>query len=247
MRLDHIAYRVSDRYKTADFFIKVFGYKIAEEFPIQFEDETWAKCLVLTPPEKIDDKFQHFTHSYYPQKGFWESQENGHIEYKYHLAPEIFISDGSTGSIVKDWVNQRDGVGGIHHLAYQVDSVEKKVKEMKELGFFEFTTEAPIKCEGLTQIFTKPSELTGVIYEFIERTKQGFCKDSVKELMNSTKEPKIEPIIINPKNPNTKWVALVDNEIIAEGETPEEATENANKITDIHFLMYVGNAKILKM
>lgn len=222
MRLDHIAYRVADRNKTADFFIKVFGYTIAEEFPIQFEDETWAKCLVLVPPEKIDDEFQSFTHSFYPHKGFWESQEKGHIEHKYHLAPEIFISDGSSGSIVKDWVNQRGGIGGIHHLAYQVDSVEDKVKEMKELGFFEFTTTEPIKCEGLTQIFTKPSELTGVIYEFIKRDKQGFCKDSVKDLMNSTKDlsinissDKIE-ITSNEKFDNVKVEPLMNtlNQII---------------------------------
>ncbi len=194
MRLDHIAYRVADRNKTADFFIKVFGYRIAEDLPegfdIQFEDGTWAKCLVLLPPEKINSDFQKFVHSQNVIKGFWESQEQNKIEYHYHLAPEIFISDGSMGSIVKDWVDKRDGVGGIHHLAYQVASVEDKVKEMKDAGYLEFTTEEPIRCEGLTQIFTKPSQLTGIIYEFITRDKQGFCKDSVKDLMNSTKDAK---------------------------------------------------------
>jgi len=29
--------------------------------------------------------------------------------------------------------------------------------------------------------------LTGIIYEFIERTENGFCKDNVKNLMRSTK------------------------------------------------------------
>ena len=33
----------------------------------------------------------------------------------------------------------------------------------------------------------KPSELTGVIFEFIERGAYGFCKENVKALMESTK------------------------------------------------------------
>ena len=38
MRLDHIAYSVKDRQKTADFFQKCFGYKVGTEFRIKFED-----------------------------------------------------------------------------------------------------------------------------------------------------------------------------------------------------------------
>jgi len=182
MRLDHIAYRVKDRQVTAEFFIKAFNYRIAEDLPegfdIQFEDGTFAKCLVLLPPEKIDSS------PFHKDSCDWC---NCDIGITYHMAPEIFISDGSNGSIVKDWVETRGGVGGIHHLAYQVDSVEKKMQEMIELGYAEFTTTEPLKCEGLVQVFTKPSQVTGVIYEFIERGKQGFCKENVKDLMNSTK------------------------------------------------------------
>ena len=58
----------------------------------------------------------------------------------------------------------------------------------KEKGYAEFTTEQPLSCPGITQIFTKPSELTGVIYEFIERGAHGFCKENVKSLMQSTKD-----------------------------------------------------------
>ena len=63
------------------------------------------------------------------------------------------------------------------------------MKEWKEEGYAEFYSDEPIKCEdpNLTQVFTKPSELTGVIYEFINREGAGFCKDSVKKLMESTK------------------------------------------------------------
>ena len=83
---------------------------------------------------------------------------------EYHLPPEIFVSEGTEGSIVHDWVQKRDGVGGIHHLAYQVESVAEKMKEWTEKGYAEFTTNDPLTCPGLSQVFTKPSELTGIIY-----------------------------------------------------------------------------------
>jgi len=180
MRIDHIAYRVADRFVVANFFKECFGYRIADDLPngfdIQFEDGTWAKCLVLLPPEKPN--LENIP---------WVGFVNG---IDLHLAPEIFISDGSNGSIVKEWVEQRDGVGGIHHIAYQVESVEQKMNEWKEKGYAEFTTEKPLQCPGLVQVFTKPSKLTNVIYEFIERENHGFCKDNVKDLMNSTKNLK---------------------------------------------------------
>ena len=53
-------------------------------------------------------------------------------------------------------------------------------------GWAEFTTDKPIKAEGLVQCFTKPHPLTGIIYEFIYRTTKGFNKDNVKDLMEST-------------------------------------------------------------
>lgn len=181
MRLDHIAYRVRDRHKTAAFLIKCLGYRLAadllEGFDIQFEDGSIAKCLVLEPSEK------HLENA--PWKTFLPFNDGPSQEY--HMPPEIFVSDGSNGSVVKSWVEARGGVGGIHHLAYQVDSVEETMKEWIEKGYAEFTTNEPLKCPELTQVFTKPSELTGIIYEFIERGKQGFCKDNVKDLMESTK------------------------------------------------------------
>ena len=59
--------------------------------------------------------------------------------------------------------------------------------EWQRKGWAEFTSEKPLHCEGLTQVFTKPSALTGVIFEFIERGQFGFCKENVKALMESTK------------------------------------------------------------
>ena len=237
MRFDHVAYRVKDRKKTAQFFVDAFGYKIEEEFEIPFEDGKIAKCLVLTPPEKIigdapfmiDKLLDNSSEKGMPIKKCFEVfiyfligiilsilvfgilfgvplinlllatilcgvglskyryTQLTSKKVEYHMAPEIFISDGEGGSIVGDWVESRGGIGGIHHIAYQVDSVEGKMEDMKKLGYYEFTTDKPLLCDGLKQVFTKPSELTGIIYEFIEREKNGFCKENVKELMESTK------------------------------------------------------------
>tara|TARA_Y100000310_G_scaffold309962_1_gene354600 strand:- start:488 stop:1051 length:564 start_codon:yes stop_codon:yes gene_type:complete len=182
MRLDHIAYRVKDRYRTYDFFKNAFGYKLATSFEIKFDDGSHADCLALVPPE-----------ARHPDTNLWtyfslQAAPYEPIKSEYHSPPEIFVSDGGFGSIVGDWVAERDGVGGIHHIAYQVEDVGGIMEEWKEKGYAEFYTEEPITCKDpdLTQVFTKPSELTGVIYEFINRKGAGFCKDSVKQLMEST-------------------------------------------------------------
>ena len=176
MRIDHIAYRVKDRHKTAKFFIEALDYKIPDDlrdgFQIEFEDGSTAQCFALVPPEKI--KAENI------------SLSTPWILGSYHLPPEIFVSDGSPDSIVGKWVEARDGIGGIHHIAYLVDSVEDTMKEWQEKGYAEFTTDKPLTCPGLTQAFTKPSNLTGVIYEFIEREGHGFCETNVKDLMQST-------------------------------------------------------------
>lgn len=180
MRIDHIAYRVKDRFATAKFFIECFNYRIAEELPdgfeIVFEDNSTAKCLVLLPTELTNPYMPWIGEVYYG--GEWN---------KYHMAPEIFISDGTEDSIVGQWVKERGDIGGIHHIAYQVDNVEKTMEEWKKKGYAEFASEKPLTCPGLTQVFTKPSQLTGVIYEFITREEHGFCKENVKSLMESTK------------------------------------------------------------
>ena len=180
MRIDHIAYRVKDRFETAEFIMKCFGYRLAEDLPdgfqIKFDDNSVADCLVLLPTEQVTGTMPWMTELYFG--GEFSS---------YHMAPEIFISDGTVDSIVGKWVMDRNGVGGIHHIAYQVDDVEKTMKEWQQKGFAEFATTDPLKCPGLVQVFTKPSLLTGVIYEFITREDHGFCKDNVKSLMESTK------------------------------------------------------------
>ena len=105
---------------------------------------------------------------------------------EYHVPPEIFISEGTPGSIVDDWINEKGGIAAIHHIAYQVDDVAAKMKEWQEKGFAEFTTSEPIVANGLVQCFTKEHPLTGTVYEFISRTTKGFNIDNVRDLMEST-------------------------------------------------------------
>ncbi len=183
MRLDHIAYRVADRHKTAKFFQDALGYKLQQEFDIDFGEGQFVKCLALEPPENVIPKGPWVYHGEVIV-GLFADPNEGYQDY--HLAPEIFVSDGTPGSIVGNWVAARSGVGGIHHMAYQVDSVADTMKMWREKGYAEFTSEEPMRCPGLTQVFTKPSALTGVIYEFIERQEYGFCRDNVKALMEST-------------------------------------------------------------
>jgi catechol 2,3-dioxygenase-like lactoylglutathione lyase family enzyme len=115
MRLDHISYRVEDRDKTAQFLIDAFNYRVSDEFKIEFEDGTEAKCYAMEPPERF------VAINAFVAYGMFETEE-------YHSPPEIFVSEGSEGSIVKKWVDDRGGVGGIHHMAYQVDNVEEIMK-----------------------------------------------------------------------------------------------------------------------
>ena len=190
MRLDHIAYRVKDRGKTAKFFNSCLGYEIGEEFSLEFDDGSTAQCIAMAPPESRPENVEE-----------WDVlladcpdgvvPEDGAAFNSYHCPPEIFVSDGPKGSIVGDWVEERGGVGGIHHIAYQVENVELVMKDWRDKTYAEFYSDEPLVCEEthLIQVFTKPSELTGIIYELIRRgtNNKGFCEKNVKALMESTK------------------------------------------------------------
>lgn len=164
MKIDHVAYRVKDRHEAVKFFRLMFNYDIGTEFDIEFDDGSKAECYALVPPVSPVILIRE--------------------------GPEIFISDGSPGSIVGDWVESRGGIGGIHHIAYNVKDIDVTVDEWKKQGVVEFLTEDVIDCpdDDLRQIFTKPLEYVGgIIIELIERGSKGFCEKSVKNLMNITK------------------------------------------------------------
>lgn len=100
--------------------------------------------------------------------------------------PEVFISQGTAGSIVDRWVDSRGGVGAVHHIAYRVASVQKTMDRLRANGV-KFCTDKPLTCQGLVQVFTRPDPTTGVIYEYIERhDNKGFCEENVKNLMESS-------------------------------------------------------------
>ena len=103
--------------------------------------------------------------------------------------PEVFISQGTPGSIVDRWVDAHGGVGAVHHTAYRVDDVGLTMAQLGMKGV-KFLSDKPLTCPGLVQVFTKPDPRTGIIYEFIERESQGFCQENVKDLMISTDEEK---------------------------------------------------------
>lgn len=179
-RVDHIAFRVANRHKAVEFFQKALGYKLqkmpdgSDEFTIDFGDGETVKCYALEPSVKTKESPWLFNALF------------GDYVQEYHMPFEIFVSDGTPDSIVGKWVAERGGIGGIHHIAYQVDSVEDTMKEWIEKGYAEFSSDKPFHCENLTQIFTRPSVLCGVIFEFIERKEYGFCAENVKNLMIST-------------------------------------------------------------
>ncbi len=158
MRLDHIAYRVPDRDKTVHFLESLTGYSVGTEFQINFDDGSSADCKAMLPSDKS--------------------------------SPEVFVSEGTPNSIVGEWVKERGGSGGIHHIAYATDNITKVVQEWREKGV-EFLSDDIIDCpeDDLKQIFTRPQDLLGgIIIELIQRGDKGFCQNSVKNLMESTKE-----------------------------------------------------------
>jgi len=193
MRLDHIAYRVTNRHETAQFLKLTLKYTVGAEFNIEFDDGSTAECVAMVPPERARKHPKRLSKTRpvrLPTELPWTLFSNHHAA-DFHLAPEIFVSDGSEGSIVGDWVKARNG-GGVHHMAYSVKNINKVVQEWKELDV-EFLTEEVVDCpeDDLKQIFTKPIEIMGgIIIELIERGHKGFCQNSVKNLMESTKEAK---------------------------------------------------------
>lgn len=175
--IDHLAFRVkSDNHeKVCKMFTELFGYEVVTKFSPTFKDGTTQStvCTVLSKKGAKDAP---------------RTLMNNGVEYQ--IPPDIFISSSSDeSSIVAKWVANRNNIGGLHHIASSVDSVQETMDKFKDAGF-EFLSELPLVCEELTQVFTRPSDITNVIYEFIERRQANFCANNVADLMTSTKELK---------------------------------------------------------
>jgi len=182
-RIDHLAFRTINKKQCIKFFQEVLGYKVQAEFTLYFNEEKTetADCTALEPSNrlKVGDYTSPWT---FDAINFYGNQ-------RYDLSPEIFVSEGSPGSIVHNWASARGG-GGLHHIALQVpnsSSVEEEMQKWTNLGWAEGFSSDVIKCDNLCQVFTKPSSLTGVIFELIKRDQYGFCRDAVKQLMESTR------------------------------------------------------------
>jgi len=106
-------------------------------------------------------------------------------------SPDVFVSSGPEGSLIRNWVVARGGVGAVHHTAYHVDNVAEIMDEWKALGI-KFMSEEPLVCscpKPLTQVFTEEDPATGLIFELITRNGHpGFCAENVKRLMDSSPE-----------------------------------------------------------
>lgn len=168
MRVDHIAWRTPDRDGAVKFFEQL-GYKEVDVFnPFEGEEGPNAeiRCSVMVPAEK-----------YLPD----EQDIPYHLltlvnNVMFHMAPEIFISEGPSGSIVGDWVIHRNvlGHGGIHHIAYQTFQIKKTKRALEEAGI-EFVGDI-IDCpdDNLKQVFSKPIRHLGdIVIELIQRGDKG--------------------------------------------------------------------------
>ncbi len=102
---------------------------------------------------------------------------------------DLFVSSGVPDSLIGRWVKAYGGKGGIHHLAYATEDVAKEMTRWVEDGI-EFQTLGPLVCsceKPITQIFTKESPVTGIVYELIHRNGHpGFCEENVKRLMENS-------------------------------------------------------------
>lgn len=179
-RIDHLAFRTKEEYreKTVKFFVEAMGYRVQENFEIPFSDDKndVALCAALEPTNRTSNNLPW--NIIYPF---------GEIKQEYVLAPEIFVSAG--GNVVKEWVDKKGP--GLHHIALQVpddSTVEREMDIWLQKGWTEkFSSKTPFSCDDMTQIFTSPSQLTGVVFELIKRKEHGFCKTYVKYLMLSSK------------------------------------------------------------
>lgn len=70
-------------------------------------------------------------------------------------------------STVKKFIEKRGP--GIHHIAIEVEDLEKCVKELREKGFSTVGEKPVTGAEGYRAIFIHPKSTQGVLLELIEK------------------------------------------------------------------------------
>jgi methylmalonyl-CoA/ethylmalonyl-CoA epimerase len=81
---------------------------------------------------------------------------------------ELLQSTDDSGPITKFLEKRKEGV---HHLALQVDSIEKEVKRLKKEGF-EFISEIPKKgADNKLIVFLHPKTTNGVLIELCQNSR----------------------------------------------------------------------------
>ncbi len=80
---------------------------------------------------------------------------------------ELLQSTDDSGPIAKFIENRK---GGVHHLAFHVDSITDEVKRLKKEGF-EFISETPKKgADNKIIVFLHPKTTSGVLIELCQNT-----------------------------------------------------------------------------
>ncbi len=105
--------------------------------------------------------------------------------------PVIVISEGLSDDSIVEKYCQKYG-SRIHHFAYEVTNIEKVIEIQKSRGI-KFTSENFFGSEedGIKQIFTKPTETSNHIIEYIQRFGDFdgfFTPSNIADLMLSTEE-----------------------------------------------------------
>lgn len=79
-----------------------------------------------------------------------------------------FLEATAEDSPISNFINKRGG--GIHHIAFYVDHLEAKLKQLKEKGI-QLVDEVPkLGAEGCRVAFIHPKATGGILVELIERS-----------------------------------------------------------------------------
>ena len=97
--------------------------------------------------------------------------------------PEIFVSEGSYGTIVGKWVLEHGD--GLHHIAFEVANVVTAAEDLP----FNFGEIVTCGCpKPLTQVFSQRTEFGFIVELLTKNGHPGFCPGNVERLMEASRE-----------------------------------------------------------